>query len=313
MKKYILNYYPAFKCVASECKHTCCAGWEMNIDEQSLSAYKTNQSPFSRTLKKGINFKKSMFRTDKNMRCAFLNQKGLCEIIINLGEQSLCQICRDHPRFRTFFNDRIETGLGFCCEEVAKIILSFEGKICPTLIDDDSAPKALDFTQTNILEFRKKALNIVQDRATNINERIDTLLSLCKARINCEDFAKILKTFYSFERMDKNWTARLKRVSKTAFTPHTDTSLAHYTEQFLANGLYRHLYDAEDTMWVRAKTVACIFGWWLIKSIFEQERTAKTDNFQLLVDVVRAYSAEVEYSQKNLDKLFSLAYKFIKL
>ena len=129
MKEYVLSYYPNFKCVADKCKHTCCAGWEMNIDSESLSVYKKDNSAFSETLKNGINFKKSKFKCDKTKRCAFLNEQGLCEIIINLGEKSLCQVCRDHPRFRSFFDDRIETGLGFSCEEAAKIILSFKDKI----------------------------------------------------------------------------------------------------------------------------------------------------------------------------------------
>ena len=59
MEEYVLSYYPEFKCIASKCKHTCCAGWEMNIDAESLSAYKGERSVFSNTLSKGINFKKS--------------------------------------------------------------------------------------------------------------------------------------------------------------------------------------------------------------------------------------------------------------
>ena len=129
MKEYLLNYYPLFKCVADKCKHTCCAGWEMCIDKESLEKYKNEKSEFAKTLLYGINLKKSKFNVDKNKRCAFLNHNGLCDIIINLGENSLCQVCRDHPRFRSFFDDRTETGLGFCCEEATRIIFSFDGKI----------------------------------------------------------------------------------------------------------------------------------------------------------------------------------------
>ncbi len=285
----------------------------MNIDAQSLTAYKNDKSPFQETLKKGVNFKKASFKTDNDGSCFFLNKDGLCEIIINLGEKSLCQVCSDHPRFRAFFNDRIETGLGFCCEEASKIILSFKDKISPVLVSDDGKLIELDFIQKNILEFRTSALNIVQDRNLDINQRIDNLLSLCKARVTGEDLAKILRTFFSLERLDKTWTARLKSVKKNGINIRTHEKLAHYAEQFLANGLYRHLYDAEDTVSVRARTIFCVLGWWLINSVFIQEQATGIDDFTLLSDVVRAYSAEVEYSQKNLDKLFSFAYKFIKI
>ena len=44
-------------------------------------------------------------------------------MILDYGEGSLCQICTDHPRFRNFWTDRIEVGLGLACEEAARIIL----------------------------------------------------------------------------------------------------------------------------------------------------------------------------------------------
>lgn len=307
MKQFILNYYPNFKCVANKCKHTCCAGWEMHIDNESLERYKNDNSAFSNALNHGINFKKSKFKADKSGRCSFLNDNGLCELIINLGENSLCQVCRDHPRFRSFFNDRVETGLGFCCEEATKIILSFKDKIEPTLIADDKKDFPLDFNQKNILEFRKKALDILRNRKIGINERIENLSSFCNLSFLEKDFNKIVKTFISFERLDKSWTKRLKKIKKIDFNKATDESLSLMCEQFLVNSLYRHLSDAEDTIFVRARTIACIFSWWVIKSIL------KTESYNEIFDIVRAYSSEVEYSQKNLDKLYNFSYKFIKI
>ena len=310
MKEYVLNYYPTFKCIASECKHTCCAGWQMNIDEQSLCAYKSEKSEFAKVLEKGIDFKKSQFKADKNGRCAFLNDKNLCEIIINLGEQSLCQVCRDHPRFRTFFDDRVETGLGFSCEQACKIILTFNDKIAPVLISDDGKENTLDFNQKNVLEFREKVLDIVQDKSEDINQRIEKVLQLCKANVSDKDFIKVIKTFLKLEKLDKSWAQRLKALKKSTFERQTSNALSHYAEQFLSNSLYRHLYDAEDTMWVRTRTIACVLSWWLIKGMIAQEGIESLDG---VIDVVRQFSAEVEYSQNNLEKLFAFAYKFIKL
>ncbi|MBQ4098063.1 MAG: flagellin lysine-N-methylase [Clostridia bacterium] len=313
MKEYVLNYYPLFRCIAEKCKHTCCAGWEMNIDEQTLTNYKGYEGEFSSALKSGINYKKSKFRTDKFKRCAFLNEEGLCEIIINLGEKSLCQVCTDHPRFRGFFEDRTETGLGFCCEEAARIVLSFKGKIEPIMISDDRAEIELDINERNLLQFREKALNIVQDRTVNVNQRIENLLALCNANFLEEDFKKVIKTFLSLEKIDKEWTKKLKSITKTSFDKSTDQDLSLYCEQFLVNGLYRHLSDAEDTMWVRARTIALIFSWWVVKSVVNLERTKTVNLLETTIDAVRSFSAEVEYSQKNLDKLFNFCYKFIKI
>ena len=65
------------------------------------------------------------------------NKKGIIKIILKhnfyktyrIYEHRLCQVCRDHPRFRSFFNDREELGLGLCCEAAARLILSFPQKI----------------------------------------------------------------------------------------------------------------------------------------------------------------------------------------
>lgn len=312
MQEYVLNYYAKFKCIAGECQHTCCAGWKMCIDEQSLVAYKNDTSDFSKVLKKGINFRKSSFKADKKGRCAFLNKNGLCDIIINLGENDLCQVCRDHPRFKSFFNNRVETGLGFCCEEACKLILSFEDKIELTLIKDDGKSIQLDFNQENVLAFRKKALDIIQDRTIPMNDRIENLLKECRACLLDRDFKRVIKRFMTLERLDKGWTKRLKSINKN-LDKNTDENLSLYAEQFLVNSIYRHLSDAEDTIWVRARTIACVLSWWLIKNIIDREFDEGKDAFLVAADVIREFSAEVEYSQKNIDKVFSLAYKFVKI
>ncbi len=316
MKQYVLSYYPEFKCVASECKHTCCAGWKMNIDSDTLTAYKKVNTPFSERLNSGIDYKKSQFKADKKGRCAFLNDKNLCEIIINLGDESLCQVCRDHPRFRSFFDDRVEMGLGFSCEIATKIILSHESKIEAVLISDDNGKEENTFIQECVLKFRARALEIVQDRTLSANDRLDNLLSLCNAKLSQRDKKKILKTFLSLERLDKGWTARLKAISKKPFIMQTDDALSLYFEQFFTNSFYRYLSDAEDTISVRARAFAVVLAWWVINAIFECEKQNTLQDFtafNLICDIVRQYSAEVEYSQKNLNKLFNFANKYIKI
>ena len=312
MKEYVLNYYHEFKCIANECKHTCCAGWDMYIDENTLNLYKNDSSDFAKTLNSGINFKKSKFKTDKTGRCAFLNKDGLCDLITNLGEQSLCQICRDHPRFKCFYKNVQETGLGFCCEQATKIILSYKDKITTILIKDDESDFKPSFVQEQVLKFRRQSLSIIQDRTKSVNQRIDELLSLCKADVTQSDFAKILKVFLSLERLDKTWHKRLKNLKKQEFSIDISQDVSLAFEQFLANSFYRHLAQAEDTLWARAIALACVFSWWIIYAIYSKE-TSNGDGEEILFDIVRDYSCEVEYSIANLQKLFSFACKFINL
>ena len=33
MKTYAPNYYKSFKCIADRCRHSCCKGWNVYLDE----------------------------------------------------------------------------------------------------------------------------------------------------------------------------------------------------------------------------------------------------------------------------------------
>lgn len=39
MKLYAPEYYKNFKCIADKCEHSCCIGWEIDIDEETLKKY----------------------------------------------------------------------------------------------------------------------------------------------------------------------------------------------------------------------------------------------------------------------------------
>ena len=39
------HYYRKFQCIASECEDTCCAGWEIMIDDKALEKYKKAKGP----------------------------------------------------------------------------------------------------------------------------------------------------------------------------------------------------------------------------------------------------------------------------
>ena len=35
MKRYAPAYYPRFACLADRCRHSCCIGWEIEVDEEN--------------------------------------------------------------------------------------------------------------------------------------------------------------------------------------------------------------------------------------------------------------------------------------
>ena len=107
-------FYDSFHCIADKCTDTCCVGWEIDIDENSLKRYATIKGDFGNSLRQNI--EDGHFKLREGDRCPFLKQDGLCDMICHLGESSLCDICREHPRFVEVYGDIMEKGLGLCCE-----------------------------------------------------------------------------------------------------------------------------------------------------------------------------------------------------
>ena len=128
MKIHAPIYYKDFHCIASKCKDNCCsAGWEIDIDSKTAEFYKNVDGQFGEKLRKNISETSPChFILNNHNNCPFWNDKKLCDIYINLGEEHLCQICKDHPRYYEWFdkNNIKEAGIGLCCEEAARIILS---------------------------------------------------------------------------------------------------------------------------------------------------------------------------------------------
>ena len=101
----------------SACRHTCCAGWEIDIDEESFCRYREDGLPY--ISEEGT----PHFILTEEERCPFLTPENLCSLILTHGEGYLCQICTDHPRFRNFWTGITEVGIGLSCEAAASIIL----------------------------------------------------------------------------------------------------------------------------------------------------------------------------------------------
>ena len=124
------DYYKEFKCLADKCTDTCCAGWQIVIDDDSIERYKSisDEHPFKGKLHDSIDWEEEVFKQDKCRRCAFLNKENLCDMYTALGEDSLCYTCSTYPRHIEEFEDVREVTLSLSCPEVARILMEKEEK-----------------------------------------------------------------------------------------------------------------------------------------------------------------------------------------
>ena len=48
------SFFDDFKCIADRCTDTCCAGWEVDIDENTLDFYKNAEGSYYDEIRKNI-------------------------------------------------------------------------------------------------------------------------------------------------------------------------------------------------------------------------------------------------------------------
>ena len=316
MKHIYPDYYENFRCIADKCVHNCCIGWEIDIDEDTASMYRQTEGDLGNRLRDNIDFSADSpcFILAQDERCPFLNSKNLCDIITAMGEESLCTICSEHPRFHNELPLRIESGLGMCCEEAARIILTKKDKV--TLVSETGDSQETD---DEIIKFRDELLSLVQNREMSIDERAEAILCACNAQLPPYSWGEWAEILLSYEQLDGNWTQLLNLLrdkgdnSKAGtdalrFDKFMDENQTEY-ENLLHYFIYRHVANAPDMDEAGVRAAFAVFAYRLIhilhtllwaekESLTAEERT----------DVCRMFSAEIEYSDENLYALFDEFY-----
>lgn len=180
MKNFVPHYYNDFHCIADKCKDSCCIGWEIDIDSDTLEKYRGFGGELGKKLSENITVSEDgsdCFKLAENERCPFLNERGLCELILECGEDILCDICRMHPRFVNTYNSRCEIGLGLCCEETARLILTDNRHMEVVFSHNDDYPEEPDKDEAYLFEARDFLFDIIE-KADNIEALFGTLISV---------------------------------------------------------------------------------------------------------------------------------------
>ncbi len=172
--------YDNFKCIADKCPKSCCIGWQIMIDEASISRYLNTEGDFGNRLKASIDYKEGCFK-QLDTRCAMLNANNLCDLQSTLGEEQLCYTCKMFPRHVEEFQDIREYSLSLACPEVARMILSKDYKFSyndseDDILDDPEEFDDFDFFLFDKLEFaRDRMFEISQNNTLSLQERMSLI------------------------------------------------------------------------------------------------------------------------------------------
>lgn len=318
---FVPNYYESFRCIASACRHSCCVGWEIDVDSDTLARYDTVTGEMGQRLRASIDREADppCFRLTSDERCPFLNQNGLCDLITELGEEALCHICDDHPRFRNVLSDRVELGLGLCCEAAAGLILSQtapfsvvelppEKSACERHSQEDS--EELDDLTAALITHREALLPLLTDRTKPLYDRIRHVLEICDIDLTESgidtfgSFSSVAALLRDMERLDPAWDACLDALEELTDDPlselDSETSVAY--ENLICYFLYRYMTtDAE--YWPDAKRTRTAFSVLCTVIIHAIHRTTGGKDLDSLCETARMFSSEIEYSEENLERL----------
>lgn len=337
MKLKMPMYCKDFRCIADKCKDNCCVGWEIDIDTSSAEYYKSVKGSFGDKLRNNISGGEVCSFILKNERCPFLNENNLCEIIINLGEDKLCQICGDHPRFFEWYADVKEGGIGLCCEEAARIIVtntnSFSTYEMPC--DDEGCDTYNKDLYDMLLFARDEIINTLENETIPFKDRMSLIIDYaaeiqlmadnyqyeklpidkhCRGEIQTPDIKSFLSVFTQSEPIDENWTAYLTDMIKAcdslqcnidSLGTESDLYFKNIAVYFIWRYFLKGVYEEEIFSKVMLSAVCTA----MIKLMLIKEKVSGSlPTAEHLSLLAKNLSKEIEYSQENLEKIYDAVY-----
>ena len=292
------TFYKTFKCIAGDFPDSCCQGWEVDADSDSLEYYKTLDN--SLEIKKRIDsvlskdeFDNTIFTLAPKKRCPFLNDKNLCDMHIAIGGEHTPYTCRTFPRFIYDFGGTREIGISFSCPVASDMMYNtesfdFETEVnsdLPTLNDIDAEKYFL------LYKGRAEAYKIAKDKNKSIRERLNDLLDLgvlLQEKLlpydeGGDDIA-FFDVFKNPELINPEWKEKVENFSlKQVSDTQSNENILMY---FLYKYLMQAVYD-DDAL---SKIKMAVLGV-LINTYFGEDSWT-----------VHLWSKETEHSQYNMDR-----------
>lgn len=297
MSIIVPEYYHQFRCSPKECKKNCCIGWEIDIDTETAEKYLSDSGVLKDKFQKCIKYENDSYQfiLNKDERCPFLNSENLCEIILNYGESSLCEICDQHPRFRNFIGTIEEIGLGITCEIAGNIIIHNESPF--RLVDLKIEQDELDDYERNFLNFRDDIFKIATNRTIPLEKRFKEIAE--KIQISCyiNEFEYWKNLFLDLEILNNEWINILNKPN-IGINFSDVNFLEHETEyeNLFTYFVFRQFTPAIDDEFIKERLIFCMLSVYIIRicSEFSGEN---------IVEISAIFSSEIEYSDENVYRL----------
>lgn len=128
MELFRPEFVDEFRCIADKCTYTCCGGWDVMIDFETYNNYKALYEEIENGcfFDKGVNH---YLKLENNI-CPFLNEKGLCKLVIEHGDDVLSYTCKSYPRvIMGSYDDVMEYSVDNACPAVLDLLRKFQAPL----------------------------------------------------------------------------------------------------------------------------------------------------------------------------------------
>ena len=308
------DFYDQFKCIASRCSDTCCVGWEIDIDEATQEVYRKVSGVFGDRLR--ANIEDGHFKLLPHDRCPFLNKDNLCEVYQHLGEDALCYICTEHPRFVEVYGDIMERGLGLCCEEAARLLLEGEGPLAFTCEECDEPEDELDDDDREIrdqvLGEREWMFETLADQSIPFAERLYKIFGFTGENpfAPFENANAMFELLAKLESYGPDWDAALSRIKPRIESGEPIVDQGFFTEnesvRLLAYLIYRHyakcLFEGRE----QGKRQFALFFWNLARFFTKElagsnSAVTPSPRTNTKINAVKILSKQLEYAEEIME------------
>jgi lysine-N-methylase len=289
-----------------------------------LAVYGSVKGEIGDRIRRGIreNGDGACFAMDAAGRCPLLDEKGLCRIISELGEGYLCDICREHPRFYEQIGDRMEMGIGLCCEEACRLLFEEKDPITFITTSVGEMPDMIILPESGmeIYRLRDEAFRLVQDRTLPLRVRMHRLLDF-GARVQKQLCGKaapadlpydeeipmareaLFRLMETLEPYDDTWPETVQLLEDVSLEVNLDDIDGGF-ENLMVYFLYRHFARGVLDGHLAARVKFCAVSVWFI-CLMNTHCLESTGEFTPWDRIVctKDYSKQVEYSAENMEDM----------
>lgn len=311
------DYYHHFRCLADRCPHSCCEKWEVVLDDEHVSLYKSLTGPLGDKLRSAMvqDAEGNVCFALHGNRCPFLDDENLCEIHRQLDESATSITCQEHPRFTEDFGPFREITLSASCPAANDLLLGSEAPLHFVEWEDSAPTEEGDDWLPFLLPLRETMLAILQNRNYPLHHRLSAFLGLAEqaqtrldaeleselpnlmvdwtqpASANGEGlFPAALHLLDRLEILEADWHDLLHRA-ETVDSYHCAPALL---ERIAVYFTFRYLLKCVNDGDLLSRAQLVVFA------VLTVERLTAVCG---LAEALRRFSCEIEHNEENLSTL----------